>query len=77
MTCGIDGGKTSRATGEATGSYKKGMFRHPRVWVPGPETLPFLGDRKCRWRSQDVPEEEVTEHVPGTGVGYDCDLSGV
>lgn len=29
------------------------------------------------WRSQDVTEEEVTEHVPGTGMGYDCDLSGI
>lgn len=47
------------------------------MYVPGPETFPFLGDRKCLWKSQDVIEEEATVSVLGIGMGHDCDLSGM
>lgn len=53
------------------------MFRHPRVCVPGPETLPFLGGRKCSWKSQDITEKEVTVNVLGIGMGHDCGLRGI
>lgn len=39
-----------------------------RGCVPGPETLPFLGDGKCCRRSQDVTEEGATVGVPGKGM---------
>ena len=54
-----------------------GDSRWERGCVPGPETLPFLGDGKCCRRSQDITEEGATVGVPGKGMVRIFELNGI